>query len=473
MSYLQFPSLDVLSLAMLSQTLPGSVQVSPCKAYALPGGEWLVEPSQRLSRSVTVSLNRFGVHVVKLTKKSLAQMPEPIQACCWQQLIPVQKSKTDDSAAIKTVLFTSRSAERFTALASEMIRLGNDRISYRYVDIEPSDGPSNNLEPTEQCILVRVIEPPYYTLVDVLDRSSSLEPVDEVVAYREQAPRVWVRLGYEHPQASRIDPPAGHFLLIDPPRGFQFVKEAPFEDIYQALELRMPNPIHALQPVKVSTSLRVPLTLTSAASTSSAEMWVIRKDAMQQLEQLIVRSDEELLDRLAFAVVSNESEPVVVVRVRPSRAALPILVLDATAYTTCLRLPNLFVPLGMRLQPPLRRDAIAKLLASDNRLISWLEVVEPRDTTRRFWPFQTHTIADAAFRPLRDWVEYVLDHNVQALDTWTASHRFEFDSFVCKEDIREPARPSPMASGLRHPNHPSIPNHLVNRVPSRRKAFPP
>lgn len=442
MPYLHFPSVDVLSLVLLSQAVPGSVQVNPCKAYRLPTGELVVELSQRLAKSVPLALEQFGVHVIKPSKKTLAEMPEPLEACCWQQLIPLQKCKTDDSSEIKTVLFVTKSGERFTGLASEMIRLGHDRISYRHADAESPGGLFGKREQAETSIFVRVIEPPYYTLVDVLDRSSPPD-ANEVRAYREQAPRVWVRMGFEHPQAARIDPPAGHFLLIDPPHEFEFVQEAPFEDIYQALDLRMPSPTQALQPVKVSTSLRVPLALTSAASSNSAEMWVIRKDAMQQLEQLVVRSDDELLDRLAFAVVSNEAEPVVVVRVRPSRAAVPILILDATAYATYLRLPNLFVPVGMRLQPPLRRDAIAKLLASDNRLISWLEVAEPRDAARRFWPFQTQTIADAAFRPLRDWVEYVLDHHAQALDTWTAAHRFEFDAFVCKDDIREPTRPTP------------------------------
>ncbi len=89
---------------------------------------------------------------------------------------------------------------------------------------------------------MRVIEPPYYTLVDVLDRTFSNGASSEVVAYREQAPRVWVQLGYDHPLAARIDPPAGHFLLAEPPHDFLFVKEAPFQDIYQALDLRMPEP---------------------------------------------------------------------------------------------------------------------------------------------------------------------------------------------------------------------------------------
>ncbi len=314
---------------------------------------------------------------------------------------------------------------------------------------------------------MRVIEPPYYTLIDVLDaqQTNSVETNSlqtDAVAYREQAPRVWVRMGYQHPLAGRIDPPAGHFLMIDPPGEFHFVKEAAFLDIYQALDVRMPEPAQAWQPVDLATHLPVPLTLTSAGSSAAAELWVVQHNAMQQLEQLVTRSDDELLERLAFAVVNNGPEPVVLLRVRPSRAAPPILILDATAYCTTMRLPNLFVPVGMRLQPPLRRDAVAKLLASDNRMLTWLEPQSARDASSRFVPFQAHVVADAAFRPLGDWVEYVLDHHTEALDTWIASHRFEFESFVCREDLREEPPPAPAARERRLLNHRPNPSRRAN-----------
>lgn len=443
MAYLHFPSLDVLSLVLTSHALPGDVQLCACKALRSSNGELFVEPSTKLDGSAVKALDRFGVKLVKQPGSLAKDLEEPLMASCWQQLIPLQKCRADDYSEAKTILFRTQSSQRFTALAAEMLRLGNDRISFRHVEPEPSTRWLSSRQKTESpCVLLRVIEPPYYTLIDVLDSGGQGEPSEQVLAYREQAPRVWVRVGFEHPMAKRIDPPAGHFLLIDPPQTFHFIKEASFQDIYQTLDLRMPEPAQAWEPLEVETQLQVPMTLTTAASNNAAELWVIRHQAMQQLEQLVLRSDDELIDRLAFAVVPGH-KPVVILRVRPSRAAVPILVLDAVAFGPYLRLPNLFVPLGMRLQPPLRRDAIAKLLASDNRMLTWLEVAEPRDSARRFWPFQTNSVLDAAFRPLRDWVQYVLDHHAQALDTWTASHRFEFEPFICKEDVREPAKPAP------------------------------
>ena len=434
MPYLCFPSLEVLTLVLQSQALPGSVQVSPCMAFIMATGELFVQPSQQLTADVWTSLEQFGVKVVQTQDRFTCQPCETIKASCWFELLPLQKCHTADDDLPKTIIFRTASTEKFTTLASEMLRLGNDRIGYRHVASGSTEA---------ACTLIRVIEPPYYTLIDVLDETRAGTERSDATAYREQAPRVWVRMGYQHPLAGRIDPPAGHFLLIDPPHEFHLVTEAAFLDIYQALDVRMPPPAQAWQPAEVATSLIVPLTLTAAGTSAAAELWVIRRDAMQQLEQLVARSDDELLERLAFAVVSHDLEPVVILRVRPSRAAPPILILDATAYCTTLRLPNLFVPVGMRLQPPLRRDAIAKLLASDNRKLTWLELGEPRDNARRFLPFQAQSIPDAAFRPLGDWVEYVLDHHAEALDSWTASHRFEFESFVCRDDVREPTQPSP------------------------------
>ncbi len=446
MPYLHFPSYDVLNLVLLSQAVPAEVQLSACVGHVGAHGDLYVEPSQKLSHEVTDAIARFHVRLVEQLPTDPTIKP-PIVASCWQQLLPLQKRPIDDSIDAKTVLFRVSSSSKFTALAAEMMRLGNDRISYRHVGELTGPARLFGRRPTAKIAytLLRVNEPPYYTLVDVLDTESVSDADERAFAYREQAPRVWVRMGYEHPMATRINPPAGHFLLMDPPHDFHLVKEAAFHDIYQAMDVRMPESEQTWQPLELDTRLPIALTLTTSPSTSAvAEMWIVRSNAMQQLEQLVAHSGDELIDRLSFAVITKDSgQPTVVLRARPSRAAPPILILDAIAYCTTMRLPNLFLPVGTRLQPPLRRDAIAKLLASDNRLLTWLELDAARDPARRFWPFHTHTISDSAFRPLRDWVEYVLDHHATSLDTWVASHRFQFESFVCQTDRREPDRPAP------------------------------
>ena len=98
-------------------------------------------------------------------------------------------------------------------------------------------------------------------------------------------------------------------------------------------------------------------------------------------------------------------------------------------------MPNLFLPCGTRLQPPLRRDAVRKLLAEQTEDITWL-FPQPDGS------FIPESLPDHVFRPLSDWVDYVLDHDRAALQTWVEATQFDFDSFICKDD-QEPTPDKP------------------------------
>ena len=145
-------------------------------------------------------------------------------------------------------------------------------------------------------------------------------------------------------------------------------------------------------------------------------------------------ADDQLLSRLAFAAVEKDGRQMIVLRVRPSKQPPPVLVLSAVGYRRYLRLANLFVPCGKRLHPPLRRDAVAKLLAADGKHITWLHP----EADGAFTP---ESLPEDAFRPLSQWVDYVLDREHQALTAWVQSHRFDFESFVCADD--KPAQKPP------------------------------
>jgi hypothetical protein len=96
------------------------------------------------------------------------------------------------------------------------------------------------------------------------------------------------------------------------------------------------------------------------------------------------------------------------------------------------------VPVGTSLQPSLRRDAVRKLLADDPAQVVWLYP----DGDDGFVP---ESLPDGAFRPLEDWVDYVLDHDRQALTTWIQSAQFDFEPFVCRDD--QPATPKGPGGG--------------------------
>src|SRR5262249_2736348 len=133
--------------------------------------------------------------------------------------------------------------------------------------------------------------------------------------------------------------------------------------------------------------------------------------------------------RLIFAVGEHEGKPIIVLRVRPSKQPPPQLVLEAEAYEPYLKLDNLFVPVGTRIHPALRREAIRRLLADDQSQINWL-----RPDAAKPGGFIPERLPDSAFRPLADWVDYVLDRDREALSHWVGEFKFDFDPFVCPEE---------------------------------------
>src|SRR5262249_61432427 len=115
-----------------------------------------------------------------------------------------------------------------------------------------------------------------------------------------------------------------------------------------------------------------------------------------------------------------------VLRARQSKAPPPELVLKARGYRVSQKLPNLFLPFGTYLHPKLRRDVVREMFADDPNVVTWLARHEDGS-------FTPHRIADDAFRPLIDWIDYVLDHDRQALTAWVQAAQFEFEAVVCGE----------------------------------------
>src|SRR5262249_30446247 len=134
---------------------------------------------------------------------------------------------------------------------------------------------------------------------------------------------------------------------------------------------------------------------------------------------------------------------IVALRARPSKQPPPVLAIDALELRCYLRIPNLYVPVGQRLHPPLRRDAIVKLLAPDSRRLTWL------------WPEPAHTftaesLPDEALRPVAEWVDSVLDHDHAALEAGVKPTQFDLESSVGRDD--DPAQAPP--KGPRQPKQP-------------------
>jgi hypothetical protein len=408
---LTFPSHDVLRLALTSGAIPARVSLAPARAT---GDGLIVEPSLALDEVALADLRRLGV---KVTKSAAANLD--MSVVCLPQLLPLERDADRNAALDNTpILFEIADGQKLPEIVSEILRLGNDRQSFRWFE-------SGGI----QRALVRVIGPPYYSLLRALDDSDSVD----TVAYRECAPRVWAQLGWTHPLTQQIQALPGQMLLMRRPRSWTFVEEGRFRDIYEILDFTLPAEPTAWREVEQAARIHVPVRLAKSGSVAVPELWVLTQHALKQIDSLVQNSDDQLIARLSFAVAERDGDTMVVLRVRPSKDPPPVLVLNAIRFRPYLQLANLFVPYGQRLHPPLRRDAVAKLLVSDTRQVTWL-------FPGKAGSFTPESLPETAFRPLSQWVDYVLDREHVALTVWVDAHRFDFERFICADD--KPAKPS-------------------------------
>jgi hypothetical protein len=413
-----FPDSDTLRLALTSGAVPAAVSATPVRAGFGPDGEYWVEPSVALPRAAQRELARLGVNAAKGLEKHLTDT-----LTCWLQLFPLQRQAAPPAPSAQTpVLFELPDAKQLPAIAGEILRLGNDRQGFR--GLAGDDDPH---------ALLRVVGPPYYSLLRALDRDGHAAAP---LAYVEAGPRLWVQVGHAHPLLDRLQAPPGKLVLLRPPRAWLYLDDAPWRDVYDIVEFILPQAPAPLTEAQLQERLRVPLRLVAGGAHDVPELWVLRERGLEQIDELVRTAGDALLPRLAFAVGEHGGRRTFVLRVRPSKLPAPVLVLaDAVAFRPYLHLQNLFLPCGTRLQP-IRRDAIRTLLAEQPGQITWLY---PDAGGHGFTP---ESLPDHSFRPLTDWIDYVLEHDHVALQTWVESTRFDFDAFVCRDD-EEPTTPKP------------------------------
>ena len=128
------------------------------------------------------------------------------------------------------MLFELPDASHLPEVVGEMLRLSVDRQSFRWLkDDDTGSGP----------VLLRVVGPPYYTLLRAWDREKTGRA--QVRAYIEQTPNVWVEVGWSHSLVKTLAPKEGQTLLLRPPREWVFLADAPFRDIYEILDFKLPQ----------------------------------------------------------------------------------------------------------------------------------------------------------------------------------------------------------------------------------------
>ena len=420
---LLFPNLDALHLTLSTDIVSREVTQEPAAVTFDEQGRIYVESPTALSKATTKNLDRIGV---KGSRRHATD--RPAQVTSWVQILPTTREPgTPDFSSQTPVLFELEDGDDLPALVTEMLRLGNDRQALRWF-AAPDQADARR-------VLLRVIGPPYYTLLRALEKSAA-GTAGAVRAYLERAPRVWIEVGHTHAFAKQIRVTESQVLLIRPPRDWLFLEDAPFQDVYDATQFTLPAAPVEWSAATAPAKMTVPVRLTAGNAADVPELWVLRDDGVAQLDALVRDADDRVTQRLMFAVAADsKGGRTVVLRTRPSKLPPPVLPLEnALGFKPYWKLPNLFLPSGKRLHPTLRRDAVRSLLADDPDQVVWLLP----DGTGGFTP---ESVADGAFRSLEDWVDYVIEAERQPLAAWIDATRFDFDHFACKDTDRPKVGP--------------------------------
>lgn len=419
--YLLFADLDTLRVALSTGSVPVHVAQAPVVAGFDDQESIWVETPSNLTQAALKQLRKLGV---QYAPKSNARLMARVS--CWPELLPLYTDSVPTDHLEQTpVLFDLPTGERLAHLVTEVLRLGNDRQSFRWLDAKGADGS----DPEASRALLRVVGPPYYSLLRAIDRQGQ---ATAPIAFLERAPRVWVELGYTHPLIEQVKPGPGQLLLVRPPRQWTLIEEAPFRDVYEVMEYALPDQPVAWNEGSMEDKFKVSLSLKSGGSTEGGELWVLTDNPVEEVNHFVQNADEQIQNRLSFAVGKHGGKTTIVLRVRHSKLPPPVLILKATAYRPFLKLPNLFLPCGTWLHPKLRRDVVRQLLAEDNSVVTWLAPAGSGS-------FTPQSLPEDAFRPLTDWVDYVLDHDKEALQAWVQAAQFDFEPFVCDEE--QPTKP--------------------------------
>src|SRR5262249_12319481 len=145
---LKFPDLDVFLAALASGAVPAAVSQAPASAGVDDQGQLWVETSARLPQAAQNELKKLGVQSVRSTGAAVTA-----PGSCWAELLPLvpatspfdraeaarprpgkDRSAGPPAAPEQTpVLFELPSGEAMVRLATEVLRLGNDRQGFRWL----------------------------------------------------------------------------------------------------------------------------------------------------------------------------------------------------------------------------------------------------------------------------------------------------------------------------------------------------
>ncbi|MBX7105895.1 MAG: hypothetical protein K1X57_17560 [Gemmataceae bacterium] len=383
----RFANMGQLKLALSAGAVPASVASAEVCFATDNAGVWL-NPTGTLSRNTVAALRRYGAD------PAAEGMPGASQAFqCWAQVLPLEPGQV-----IGPAWFELTDATVLPDLLAELRRFGKPALDWG-IDAEGHGW-------------ARVAEPPATSLYRA-------EGDPDLAVFVEQSPNVWVMSGWRHPLEQPLQPPRGTHAFLRPDRQWSQRNEPTGISARPRFAIRAEaRPVDSVTP-RVAITARLAVDRQSAP----AELWLLRDESL--LDAWLRKADERLVARLLVARVVVEGRAALALLARPGRAGPPVLVIPADTYRPYLKLPNLFVPTGRKLNPPLRRDLARRAFAADGDELVWLDEGLKRTA-----------VPVASFQPLPQFVRY----RAPSIEVWTST---EPDPWMVLEQFVVKDRPSP------------------------------
>src|SRR5262245_57541552 len=130
---LKFPDLNTLRLALINGAIPANVAAAGAVA-GFDGDQCVVETSASLPAGNKNELKKIGVQLAPARATWPAGL-EKTEVSSWAEILPLERDRNPvDHLEQVPVLFDLANGEELARLVIEVLRLGNDRQGFRWLE---------------------------------------------------------------------------------------------------------------------------------------------------------------------------------------------------------------------------------------------------------------------------------------------------------------------------------------------------